>query len=241
MANLYDTHFHLDLFESREKIIKEIDANQIYTIAVTNLPVLFTKLKDSLSSKFIRPALGFHPELLSQYKHLIPQMWTLLNETRYIGEVGLDFKTGRTYKELQISFFSELIERCNILENKILTIHSRQSENEIVSIIGARFKGKVILHWYSGNKSTLIKAIDNGYYFSINYSMVNSNSGKELIKLIPLERLLLETDAPFVKFNDKPFSMLGIKETIKELASKLNLDQIKMTTILWANFKGLIK
>lgn len=241
MANLYDTHFHLDLFESREKIIKEIDDNQIYTIAVTNLPVLFTKLNDSLSSKFIRPALGFHPELLAQYKHQIPQMWPLLNETKYIGEVGLDFKTGKAYKELQISFFTELIERCNILGNKILTIHSRQSASEIVSIIGAQFCGKVILHWYSGNKTTLMKAIDNGYYFSINYSMVNSNSGKEIIKLIPLERLLLETDAPFVKFNDKPFSMLGIKETVKELASILNIDKMKMATLLWANFKGLIK
>jgi TatD DNase family protein len=241
MANLYDTHFHLDLFESREKIIEEIETNQIYTIAVTNLPSLFTKLKDSISSKFIRPALGFHPELLDQYKHHIPQMWPLLNETKYIGEVGLDFKTGKAYKELQISFFSELIERCNILGNKILTIHSRQSANEIVSIIGAEFKGKVILHWYSGNKSTLIKAIDNGYYFSINYSMVNSNSSKELIKLIPLERLLLETDAPFVKFNNKPFSMLGIKDIVKELASILNLDHEKMATILWANFKTLIK
>lgn len=239
--HLFDTHFHLDLFDSQEEILREIEVNQIYTIAVTNLPVLFTKLKDSLSSKFIRPALGFHPELLSQYNHHIPQMWKLLNETRYIGEVGLDFKTGKDFKELQISFFTELIERCNIFGDKILTIHSRQSASEIVSIIGADFKGKVILHWYSGSKTTLKKAIDNGYYFSINYSMVNSNTSKELIKLIPLERLLLETDAPFVKFNNKPFSMLGIKDIVKELAFMLNLDQLDMTTILWSNFKTLIK
>ncbi len=239
--HLFDTHFHLDLFESQEEIVREIEVNQIYTIAVTNLPVLFTKLNNSLSSKFIRPALGFHPELLSQYNHHIPQMWKLLNETRYIGEVGLDFKTGNEFKELQISFFTELIERCNIFGDKILTIHSRQSSSEIVSIIGAGFKGKVILHWYSGNKTTLKKAIDNGYYFSINYSMVNSNTSKELIKLIPLERLLLETDAPFIRFNNKPFSMLGIKDIIKELASILSLDQLDLTTILWTNFKTLIK
>lgn len=239
--HLFDTHFHLDLFDSQEEILREIEVNQIYTIAVTNLPILFTKLKDSLSSKFIRPAIGFHPELLSQYNHHIPQMWKLLNETRYIGEVGLDFKTGKDFKELQISFFTELIERCNIFGDKILTIHSRQSASEIVSIIGAEFKGKVILHWYSGSKTTLKKAIDNGYYFSINYSMVNSNTSKDLIKQIPLERLLLETDAPFVKFNNKPFSMLGIKDIVKELALILNLDQLDMTTILWTNFKTLIK
>lgn len=241
MANFHDTHFHLDLFESKERIIKEIDANQIYTIAVTNLPVLFTKLKNSLSSKFIRPALGFHPELLAQYKHHIPQMWPLLNETRYIGEVGLDFKTGIVFKELQISFFTELIERCNTLGNKILTIHSRQSANEIVSIIGAEFKGKIILHWYSGNKTTLKKSIGNGYYFSINYSMVNSNSSRELIKLIPLERLLLETDAPFVKINDKPYSPLDINAIVRELAVIFNIDQTNMLSILWSNFKTLIR
>ena len=239
--HLFDTHFHLDLFDSQEEILREIEVNQIYTIAVTNLPVLFTKLKDNLSSKFIRPALGFHPELLSQYNHHIPQMWKLLNETRYIGEVGLDFKTGKDFKELQISFFTELIERCNTFGDKILTIHSRQSASEIVSIIGADFKGKVILHWYSDSKTTLKKAIDNGYYFSINYSMVNSNTSKELIKLIPLERLLLETDAPFVKFSNKSFSMLGIKDIVKELAFILNLNQLDMRTILWTNFKILIK
>jgi TatD DNase family protein len=240
MANLFDTHFHLDLFESRENVIKEIDSNQIYTIAVTNLPALFTKLKKSLTSKFIRPALGFHPELLAQYKEYIPQMWTLLKETRYIGEVGLDFKTGTAFKELQLSFFKELLERCNDYGDKILTIHSRQSAKEIVSIIGAEFKGKVILHWYSGNKSTLIKSIDNGYYFSVNFSMVKSKSGRELIKLIPLERLLLETDAPFVRINNKPYSSLDLHAIIKELAEIFNLDQTNMLSSLWSNFSKLI-
>ncbi|MEI6575091.1 MAG: Qat anti-phage system TatD family nuclease QatD [Bacteroidota bacterium] len=241
MVNLYDTHFHLDLFESREEIIKEIEENQIYTIAVTNLPVLFTKLKDSLSSKYIKPALGFHPELLVQYSHHIPQMWPLLTETRYIGEVGLDFKTSKASKELQISFFTELIKRCNILGDKILTVHSRQSASEVVSIIGANFTGKAILHWYSGDKPTLLRAIENGYYFSINYSMVNSKSGKELIRLIPLDRLLLETDAPFVKINNKPFTPVQVISIVNELAVIFNLEQKEMTSILWSNFKSMIK
>ena len=146
--HLYDTHLHLDLFKCKDNIIQEIEEHRIYTIAVTNLPVLFKKLKDNLSSKYIRPALGFHPELLLQYKQHIPQMWDSLSETRYIGEVGLDFKTGGEFKELQFSFFEELIERCDKLGQKILTIHSRQSANEVVSIIGASFNGKVIMHWY---------------------------------------------------------------------------------------------
>lgn len=238
---LYDTHFHLDLFKSINDIVKEIEENKIYTIAVSNLPVLYSKLNENVSSKYIRPALGFHPELLFQYKHHIPQMWTLLNETRYIGEVGLDFKTGKDFKELQVSFFTELIDRCNQVGDKILTIHSRQSADEITSIIGASFNGKVILHWYSGSKITLNQAIKNGYFFSINYSMVKSNSGKELIKMIPLDKLLLETDSPFVKYNKKPFTPKNIKYIVEELSVIFGVDFFKMSSILWSNFKSLIK
>lgn len=237
---LYDTHFHLDLFKSKNEIIKEIEENKIYTIAVSNLPVLFTKLKESISSNYIRPALGFHPELLFQYKHHIPQMWSLLNETKYIGEVGLDFKTGKEFKELQVSFFIELIARCNQMGGKVLTIHSRKSADEITSIIGASFNGKIILHWYSGSKIVLKQAIKNGYYFSINYAMVKSNYGIELIKLIPLDKLLLETDSPFTKMDKKIFKPKDIKYIVEALSYILGINYSRMSSILWSNFKKII-
>lgn len=237
---LYDTHLHLDLFADQEKLVKEIEDKEIYTIAVTNLPILFTKLSNKLSSKYIRPALGLHPELLFEYQHHIPQMWEKLDKTRYIGEVGLDYKTGRHYKDLQISFFTELIERCNSFGDKILTVHSRGSANDVVSIIGKDFNGKVILHWYSGSKMVLKKAISYGFYFSINYSMVKTKSGKDLIKMIPLDRLLLETDAPFIKFDNHPFSITDIKKIVEELALVLEVNCLDISKVLWSNFKELI-
>ncbi|MCT4643620.1 MAG: TatD family hydrolase [Carboxylicivirga sp.] len=242
MANhLHDTHFHLDLFKPVNEILNEIETNKVYTIAVTNLPVLFKKLNEQITSKYIRPALGFHPELLLQYKHHIPQMWELLPETRYIGEVGLDFKTGKDFKELQVSFFTELIDRCNQLEGKIVTIHSRQSADVVTSIIGGNFKGKIILHWYSGTKSTLKQAIGNGYFFSINYSMVNSKNGINIIKEIPIDRILLETDAPFIKFNNEPFRPTDIPKIISRLADILEMNYEQINSILWSNFNALIK
>lgn len=242
MANqLYDTHFHLDLFKPLSEIVDEIENNQIYTIAVTNLPVLFKKLNEGISSKYIRPALGFHPELLFQYQHHIPQMWELLPQARYIGEVGIDFKTGLEHKNLQISFFTELIEQCNKLGDKILTVHSRQSADVVTSIIGSNFNGKIILHWFSGSKLTLNSAIKNGYYFSINNSMVNSKSSIELIKMIPSDKLLIETDAPFVKLNNKPFRPIDIPRIIERLSMILENDIDRMTSILWENFNSLIR
>ncbi len=238
--HLFDTHFHLDLFESFIDVVKEIEEKQIYTIAVTNLPVLYTKLKNKVNSKYIRPALGFHPELLQEYQKYIPEMWSLLGDTKYIGEVGLDFKIAKESKQLQISFFEELIERCNKMGGKILTVHSRMSADDIVSIIGSNFNGKIILHWYSGNKTTLSKALDNGFYFSVNYAMLNSNSGKDIINSIPLERLLLESDGPFIKYNNKPFTPSNINIVTSKLSQLKNIEQDKMYSNLWDNFKTLL-
>lgn len=104
MANLYDTHFHFDLQEAKSEVLKEIENNQIYTIAVTNLPPLYEKLKKEVNSKFVRVALGLHPELIEQYQKYIPDMWRLLPDVKYVGEVGIDLKVGKESRGLQLSF-----------------------------------------------------------------------------------------------------------------------------------------
>ncbi len=238
--HLYDTHCHLDLFEDFAKVVNEIEQNRIYTIAVTNLPILYSKLKKRINSKYIRPALGFHPELLSQYRKYIPDMWELVHEARYIGEVGLDYKIGKDYKSLQVSFFEELISLCSNIGGKILTVHSRLSADEIVSIIGPNFNGKVILHWYSGSIITMKKAIDNGYFFSVNYAMLNSDSGKRIINMIPLDRMLVESDAPFIKIQDRFFKPTDLIEITRSLSNLHNTSIENVSSILWSNFKHII-
>ncbi|MCE5331749.1 MAG: TatD family hydrolase [Bacteroidales bacterium] len=241
MLNIYDTHFHLDLQKSRAEVLTEIELNKIYTIAVTNLPPLYEKLKNEIDNKYVRVALGFHPELLNQYQKYIPQMWSLLPDVKYIGEVGIDLKTSKDSKNLQISFFEELITRCNDDGNKVLTIHSRMAAAEVVSIIGDRFNGKIILHWYSGSKQVLQNAINNGYYFSVNHAMLNSESGIRIVANIPNDKLLIETDSPFVNIDSSNYSQLfQIKKTIENLAlfKSINVDELKI--LLWNNFINII-
>lgn len=103
MEHLYDTHFHLDLQKDRSAVIREIEQNQIYTLAVTNLPDLYRKEIREIKSRYIRLALGLHPELVHQYKNQIPMMWDLLPEARYIGEVGLDF-VDISHQQEQVAF-----------------------------------------------------------------------------------------------------------------------------------------
>lgn len=237
---LFDTHSHLDLSKNFEYTIKEIERLKIYTIAVTNLPVLYKKLSEKIDSKYIKPALGLHPELIGEYHKYIPLMWELLPEAKYIGEVGLDFKVAKNSKQIQINFFEELIYRCNMIGNKILTIHSRGSAEEVVSIIGSNFNSKYILHWYSGNLKTLDLAISNGAYLSINYAMVNSISGRKIIHEVPNDKLLLESDYPFILDKKIPFSTLKIHLIVEKLATIKNVSYDEMLTLLYNNFKNLL-
>jgi TatD DNase family protein len=240
MVNLYDTHFHLDLQKSRSDILEEIEINSIYTIAVTNLPSLYEKLSNEVNSKFVKVALGFHPELIGKYQKYIPDMWRLLPNAKYIGEVGIDLKTGKESKNLQLSFFGELINKCNILGNKVLSVHSRAAAAEVISIIGDNFNGKIILHWYSGTKQNQEQAIRNGYYFSINYAMLNSDSGRKIINMIPDDKILIETDSPFTSINGHVYRPSEIGKITEGIALIKNTSTEIIQNILWNNFKTMI-
>lgn len=237
MMRLYDTHFHLDLQKNVKAAIEEINANKIYTIAMTNLPVLYEKEKQQYDSPYIRTALGFHPELVGEYKKNIPLMWEKLSEARYIGEVGLDF-TDKTYQADQVSFFSELVQRCRKDENKIISIHSRKAEREVLDVLDDAFSFKAILHWYSGDESLLNRAVKMGCYFSVNGNMLKSRKIERMLEIVPKNRFLLETDSPFgdtIKSHAESLKIL-----IDGLSPKYVMLAEKIEEILWNNFQELL-
>lgn len=227
--HLYDTHFHLDLQKDKHGAIENIAKNEIYTIAMTNLPDLYQKEVSLYRQKYIRIALGFHPELIHEYPNKIPVMWKYLADARYIGEVGLDF-TDKSHAKEQIAFFSELIARCKNDRNKIISIHSRGAENEILDIIGTNFKFTPILHWYSGTIGNLKIACERGYYFSVNLSMTRTKKFAQILECIPNDKILLETDSPFTSTKNSHLDSLKI---VNEFLESHGINS-------WENFLKLI-
>lgn len=217
---LVDTHCHIDLYPDFEMVIEEIEKTGIATIAVTNIPSVFHKCVDIAGkSKFIKVALGLHPELVVQRHREIDLMLELMSETRFIGEVGLDFVTkDQSERTLQCQTFEKIITKCALYGDKILTIHSRRAGNEVVDLIGPNFPGKIILHWYSGTQKVLEKALTYGFYFSVNPSMFRSESGRKIIALLPQDRILTESDGPFVSISDKPIRPADIITVISDLS-----------------------
>jgi len=242
--NFLDTHFHLDLWPTPHELLQKIEEHKIYSIAVTNTPSVFSFTANlTRKSKYVRAALGLHPELVFERHAELPEFHKQLSFTRYIGEVGLDYSSNdKTNHRLQRAVFESIVVGCVESKNKVLTIHSRGAENDVIEIVGDKFPGKAILHWYSGGIKTLEKAIDYGFYFSINGAMINSKSGKSIVARIPSHRILTESDGPFIKNNlGNATSPLEISHTVKELATFLNCDILTMREIIYSNFKEVLQ
>lgn len=221
-AKFIDTHFHLDLFENPVTLAREIEGAKVYTIAVTNAPSVFHYTeKLAIGKKYFRAAIGLHPELALAREGELPQMWDCMERTRYVGEIGLDYKAlNSEQRKRQRKIFSSILERSAGFGDKILSIHSRGCAEDVIAAIGSDFPGQVILHWYTGNTKNLKLAIRHGFYFSANLKMATSISDKRNIAQIPFDRLLTESDGPFVSSGpipDSPHSISRIIEKSSEI------------------------
>lgn len=236
-----DAHMHFDLYKDRKSIANYIELNKSYTIAVTNLPILFEKYYETYKNyQYMKVALGFHPELAHQYREQLPIFMRNLDKTRYIGEIGLDYTTKDLInRKSQLIIFSEIIKICSDKGNKILSVHSRKAFTEVLNILDD-FKGKVILHWYSGTISELVRAIDSGYYFSINHQMINSKNGRKIIDNIPLERIIIESDAPFTNQLKDRYDLFFIEKVYEYLSESRGISIEEISKRIKSNFKNIL-
>lgn len=240
--NWVDSHCHLDLYGAPDEIVREIEQGRVYTIAVTNLPSRFRIVnKKVVGLKYVRAALGLHPKLAGEHYSELPAFRELLEQTRYVGEVGLDgTDRGGVDWNRQIRVFEQIVDYCAQARGKILTVHSRRAEGEVLDILGTDFPGKVIMHWYSGSISSLERAIENGFFFSVNPAMVRSKRGRELIARIPKDRILTETDGPFVKVGHRVARPLDVQLSLRGIASLWQVSKDDARKLVWSNFRRIL-
>lgn len=241
-AALIDTHFHLDLLPQAEKLAARIQAQGIKTISVTNAPFVFPYTY-RLSQKYdvILPAVGLHPELASERRGELSMLREWLKKTRFVGEVGLDYvTTDEKTRSVQRAVFQSILSACADYGDKVITVHSRRASSDVIAAISDNYPGKIILHWYSGNKRDLVKSIEYGFYFSVNSAMLKSKSGSDLIQRIPHERILTETDGPFMKVDSIPATPLHMPETIRSLAVLWGKSETQTAAKIARNFSVLL-
>ena len=239
---MIDTHCHIDLYANPLEIVKESEQLGILTIGMTNLPSHFEMGFGHVTPfKKVRLALGMHPLYAEQHSMEFDGFAKNLSRTSYIGEVGLDFsKEGISSKETQIVTFEKIVTMVSN-QKKLLSIHSRQAEREVLDLLIKYKIENAIFHWYSGPLSLIDQIIQNGYYFSINPSMIKSKKGQEIVKRIPLERILTESDGPFIVIHNRVIKPSDIILVHNYLSNVWEIPLSAVDELINTNFKKLLE
>lgn len=241
---MVDAHCHFDLYPVPATVLREAEQERIYSIAVTNTPSVFDAM-DRLASglKYVRPALGLHPELALERAVEMALFPRLLERTRYVGEVGLDYKAAvkPSDRQKQRGLFETILQHCARAGGRILTIHSRRAEADVLAALKEHRPGVFILHWYSGSLKTLRAALEAGAFFSVNSAMTMSDRGQRIIREIPPERVLTESDGPFVTARGHASSPLEVRSVLKDLARLWQLDPEETREIVFMAFESAIR
>lgn len=229
---LIDTHLHLDLMDNMQSFIDEFRVSDVGALAVGTTPKAFSREQQYYSSAInIKVGLGLHPQLVLERERDIDLFLELVKDTRFVGEVGLDFRPAYiSSREQQLRIFREIAIACAKEEQKVISIHSiKASQFVIEELKGAgTFQNCIcIFHWFTGTKGECQKAIEAGAWFSINPRMVRTKSGQETVKTIPSNRLLLETDAPFSMKIENMEQLHHELEKLVTLVSEIRGENIK--------------
>jgi len=242
---LVDFHCHLDLYPDLATAIEACDDRRTATLAVTTTPRAFAHNQQlARKSTFVRVALGLHPQLVGERENELDLFRQLLPETRYVGEVGLDAGP-RFYRsfEAQVRVFKTVLQLCAAAGDKVLTVHSVRASKQVLDLIETTLpatRGKVVLHWFTGSLADLRRGLDMGCFFSVNEAMLRSPRGCRLLAEIPDDRILTETDGPFVERDGESIGPGDVRQVLEAVAMLRGLDPKKVQAQVVKNLTLLL-
>ena len=250
---MIDSHCHLDhepLLENLNDVLKrskEVGITKLLTICTTLDS--FERIKSIIKKdKMIYGTYGIHPHETEKdqiKKETIIRSINTNSRIIGVGETGLDFYYNHSNRDRQIDSFKAHIE-ASIELNKPLIVHSREAEKETFDILNSYKSSdlKILMHCFTGSIEFSKKLIEIGAFFSASgiITFKNSTDLQETFKNIPLEKLLIETDSPFLA----PIPMRGkknepsyIRYTLEKLSFLKNIAEEKMSIITTDNFDRL--
>lgn len=246
---LSDTHCHLDFPEfnlDREEVIQRAKNQGIVYIVNIGSSLRGSQESVELAQEydFVYATCGIHPHEADGFDTEIREELAQLarkDKVVAIGETGLDYFKNYSQAENQKALFVSLIKLAKDL-NLPLVIHNRQAETDTLKILKESMPLKAVVHCFSGNENFLKECLQLGFFisFTCNITYKKAMALRSLVKITPLDRLLLETDAPFLppegfrgKRNEPQFvknlaqEIAGIKEISFEEIARATTDNAK--------------
>lgn len=208
--------------------------------------------QQAADSPFVKLALGLHPWWVYADKGRLAEELRAfddaLPETRYVGEVGLDFSRRRiATRDAQLCAFRHIAGACAKEGGKVLSVHCVKAYDDALSILkssGCLASCTCIFHWFSGSFPQLAQAVDAGCFFSVSARMLETKKGREYAKAIPLQKLLLETDAPSAVDPEREHPSVAysydqmrcqLVETVRLLARARDIGEAELAAIVQRN------
>lgn len=252
---LIDTHCHLDFKnfdEDRSKVIVRSKEQGIEFIINVGSSMEGTKRSLELAEdhEFIYAAAGIHPHDADHAGDEDLESFRRFFESKKIvaiGEIGLDYYKNISSKENQKKLFIKLLREARERDLPVI-IHDRDAHKDILTILkqemGTSIKG--VMHCFSGDEALLGECLGLGMHVSFTCNLTFKNAGRlrDIARLVPIERLLLETDAPFLapqKFRGKRNEPMYVKYLAEEIANIKGLDFKEVARITTENAKRLFK
>lgn len=244
---MIDTHCHIDeeAFDAdREEVIARQQESGVEAMIVpgVNVASIETVLQVCRAHPgYCFPALGLHPEdVKADWQEQLAIVENAIrahhNELVAIGEIGLDYYWDKTFKEEQ----QEVLRRQLLLARELnlpVILHNREATEDIIRIV-REVGGRGVFHCFNGSRETAQQILDMGFYIGIGGVLTFKNSKlAEKLENVPLERILLETDAPYMapvphrgERNESRF-MIHVAERLAQVYNCTIEDIISATTV----------
>ena len=249
MEKLIDTHAHIDMLEDMEGAIQNAFSNGIEKII---LPCAYPKDIDKIykiaaTHENIYGMLGVHPSEVKDWSDDIIDKIKEYSKTPKIvaiGEIGLDYYWDKSFNDLQKEIFIKQIKLANEL-NLPICIHDREAHKDTFETLKEHNKNSIIvMHCFSGSVEFARECINEGWYLAIGgvVTFKNAIKMKEVAKEIPLEKLLVETDCPYltpVPHRGEENQPAYVKFVAEEIAKIKNISFDKVAEVTTENAKRI--
>ncbi|MCM8779749.1 MAG: TatD family hydrolase [Candidatus Omnitrophica bacterium] len=227
---LIDTHCHLDFpdFDNdRDQVLARAKDNGVGFIINIGSSLENSRSSLELARKydFIYAAVGIHPheaDSFSQEGYEEIKKIAKENKVVAIGEIGLDYFKNFSKEQNQQRQFHELAGLAKELRLPIV-IHCRQAQREVLETLKPIMPHKIVVHCFSGDRDFLKHCLELGFFvsFTLNITYKKAQELRKLVEVVPMDRLFLETDAPFLP----PEGMRGKRNEpalVKKLAEEIS-------------------
>lgn len=234
MSYLIDTHAHLDMYEDWDVIIKNAKENGIKKIIIPAVETeYFQKILEIANSYedvycmmgiFPTEAKNWHDEILDDIKEFAKN-----KKVVSIGEIGLDYYWDKSFVDEQKDIFIKQVKLANELGLPI-EIHDREAHKDVFDILVEYNKtSDVVFHCFSGSVEFARECLKQGWYIALGgvVTFKNAVKTKEVAKDVPLDRLMLETDSPYltpVPFRGKENQPAYVRYVADEIAKLKGID-----------------